>query len=301
MPRPASRPQRAGTPLRATRPSPTPAMPPPAASASSTPASPPPGPCASSATARRSCQDNPGEGQYAMLQRIAAWGLPVSRELRLVENIAACLAYYRDCSRAGATCSYEIDGVVFKIDPLGDRAALGFTAHAPRWAIARKFPRPGGHDGRGGGGVPGGPHRGPDPGGAPGARPRRRRHRHQCYPAQMDEVDRKDIRIGDTVYRAPGGGGDPGDRAGPAGAASRRTRAGWSCLSTARSAGPTSIRPAGEAVARCSGGLYCPAQRKESIRHFASRKAMDIDGLGEKLIDQLVETHLVHEPADLYA
>ncbi|MGE5155647.1 MAG: NAD-dependent DNA ligase LigA, partial [Bdellovibrio bacteriovorus] len=243
--------------------------------------------------------EDPGESQFAMLQRIAASGLPISRELRLVSGLDGCRSYFDELGRRRDRLGYEIDGVVFKVDRLVDQAALGFTAHHPRWAIARKFPPQEAlteveavefQVGRTGAVTPVARLRPVQVGGVTVS---------NATLHNMDEVERKDVRVGDTVYVRRAGEVIPEivrvlpERRPPHAQPVALPRHCPVC-------GADVIRPPGEAVARCSGGLYCPAQRKESLRHFASRKAMDIDGLGEKLIDQLVDLDLVHEPADLY-
>ena len=243
--------------------------------------------------------DDGGDSQYAMLQRIATWGLPISRELRLVTGLAGCRSYFDELGRRRDLLGYEIDGVVFKVDRLADQAALGFTAHHPRWAIARKFPPQEAltiveavefQVGRTGAVTPVARLSPVQVGGVTVS---------NATLHNMDEVERKDVRVGDTVYVRRAGEVIPEivrvlpERRPPD---ARQVELPEHCPVC----GSDVIRPPGEAVARCSGGLYCPAQRKESIRHFASRKAMDIEGLGEKLIGQLVDLDLVHEPADLY-
>jgi DNA ligase (NAD+) len=241
----------------------------------------------------------PGASQYDMLQRIAAWGLPISRELRLVDGLDGCRAYFEDLGRRRSDLGYEIDGVVFKVDRLEDQVALGFTAHHPRWAVARKFPPQEAltvvqavefQVGRTGAVTPVARLQPVQVGGVTVS---------NATLHNMDEVERKDVRVGDTVYVRRAGEVIPEivrvlPERRPADAHSVELPLHCPVC------GSDVIRPPGEAVARCTGGLYCPAQRKESLRHFASRRAMDIEGLGEKLIDQLVELDLVHEPADLY-
>ncbi len=233
------------------------------------------------------------------LARIGAWGLPVSPEQRRVTGVEACIAYHETIGRRREALEYDIDGVVFKVDRRADQEALGFVSRAPRWAIAFKFPAQEEltiveavefQVGRTGAVTP----------------------VARLQPVQvagvtvsnatlhnMDEVRRKDVRIGDTVFvrRA----GDvipevvrvlPERRPADAPAVELPTHC--------PVCGSDVVRAEGEAVARCSGGLFCAAQRKEAIRHFASRRAMDIEGLGDKLIDQLVERDLVHDPSDLY-
>ncbi len=115
-----------------------------------------------------------------------------------------------------------------------------------------------------------------------------------------DEIRRKDVRIGDTVDRAPRRRRDPGGRSRRARASGRRMRASSSCRRECPECGSAVVRLPDEAIARCTGGLVCPAQRKQALLHFASRRALDIEGLGEKLVDQLVDGGLVRTPADIY-
>lgn len=242
---------------------------------------------------------DPGPSQYAMLRRIAGWGLPISRELRLVEGLSGCRAYFDDVGRRRDTLGYEIDGVVFKVDRLADQRSMGFTARHPRWAVARKFPPQEAltvveavefQVGRTGALTPVARLRPVQLGGVTVS---------NATLHNFDEVERKDLWVGDTVYVRRAGEVIPEivrvlpERRPSDACPVERPRQCPVC-------GSDVIRSPGEAVARCTGGLYCPAQRKESLRHFASRRAMDIEGLGERLIDQLVELGLVQDPSDLY-
>jgi DNA ligase (NAD+) len=241
-----------------------------------------------------------GDSQFAMIQRIAAWGVPVSRELRQLRGLDACRAYFEDLGRRRDTLGYDIDGVVFKVDRLADQAALGATAHHPRWAVARKFPPQEAltvvdavefQVGRTGAVTPVARLRPVQVGGVTVS---------NATLHNMDEVRRKDVRVGDTVYVRRAGDVIPEvvrvlPEHRPDGAVPLELP------SQCPVCGSDVVRAEGEAVARCSGGLYCPAQRKEALRHFASRRALDIDGLGDKLVDQLVERGLVRDPADLFA
>jgi len=236
----------------------------------------------------------------ALLACFRSWGIPVNPELHVVENIAACIAYYRDLLARRSELPYEIDGVVYKIDALAERETLGFVARAPRWAIAHKFPaeeattRVIGIDvqvGRTGALTPVARLEPVFVGGVTVT---------NATLHNADEVHRKDIRIGDTVIVRRAGDVIP-----------------EVVKSLPELRPPNAMRfvlpgrcPAcqaeveileGEAIARCSGGLYCPAQHKEAVKHFASRKAMNIDGLGDKLVDQLLEKQLIATVADLYA
>ncbi len=242
---------------------------------------------------------SPGESHHAMLRRIADWGLPVSRELERVQGVEGCRAYFERLGERRDGLDFDIDGVVFKVDRLSDQDRLGTTTHHPRWAIARKFPpqealtRLDAVDfqvGRTGAVTPVARLRPVSVGGVTVS---------NATLHNMDEVIRKDVRIGDTVVVRRAGEVIPevvralADRRPPDALAVELPARCPVC-------GADVIRPEGEAAARCTGGLYCPAQRKEAIKHFASRRAMDIEGLGDKLIEQLVDLEWVREPADLY-
>nr|WP_207188610.1 NAD-dependent DNA ligase LigA [Thiocystis minor] len=243
--------------------------------------------------------ESAGESQFTMLQRLAAWGVPISKELQQVRGLDGCRDYFDALGQRRDALDYDIDGVVFKVDRLADQVRLGATAHHPRWAIARKFPAQEEltqveavefQVGRTGAVTPVARLRPVQVGGVIVA---------NATLHNMDEVIRKDVRIGDTVIVRRAGEVIPEivrvvpERRPPDARAVELPSQCPVC-------GSDVIRPEGEAIARCTGGLYCPAQRKEAIRHFASRRAMDIEGLGEKLIEQLVDLDWVREPADLY-
>lgn len=240
------------------------------------------------------------DSQFAMLQRIRSWGVPISHELRQVRGLDACRAYFEDLGARRAGLGYDIDGVVFKLDRLADQAALGATAHHPRWAVARKFPPQEAlttveavefQVGRTGAVTPVARLKPVQVGGVTVS---------NATLHNLDEVRRKDVRVGDTVYvrRA----GDVIPEVVRVLAERRPIDAQPVTLPThCPVCGSEVERAEGEVVARCSGGLFCPAQRKEAIRHFASRRAMDIEGLGDKLVDQLVGRALIRDPADLFA
>jgi DNA ligase (NAD+) len=236
------------------------------------------------------------------LQQLREWGLKVSPLLRIVQGAAGCLDYYRDIGAKRAGLPYEIDGVVYKVNRFVQQRELGFVARAPRWAIAHKFPA---HEentlvkgvefqvGRTGALTPVARLEPVFVGGVTVS---------NATLHNMDEVRRKDVRIGDTVVIRRAGDVIPEvvkvileRRPQPEPPEIQLPARCPVCDSAVE-------REEGEAVARCTGGLVCPAQRKEAIRHFASRRALDIDGLGTKIIDQLVESDppLVSSPADLY-
>jgi DNA ligase (NAD+) len=233
------------------------------------------------------------------LEQLRAWGLKVSPLVRVVQGAKGCLDYYEDVGKQRAKLPYEIDGVVYKVNRLQYQRDLGFVARAPRWAIAHKFPA---HEentvvrgvefqvGRTGALTPVARLEPVFVGGVTVS---------NATLHNMDEVQRKDVRIGDTVVIRRAGDVIPEIvkvvlEKRPHNA--REVRLPKHCPICASDV----ERVEGEAVARCTGGLFCAAQRKESLRHFASRRAMDIEGLGSKLIDQLVDGDRVHSPADLY-
>jgi DNA ligase (NAD+) len=227
------------------------------------------------------------------------WGLPISPELQVLSGLDACIAYFSAIGARRDALPYEIDGVVFKVNSIADQQALGFVSRAPRWAIAQKFPAQEAlteieavefQVGRTGAVTPVARLKPVLVGGVTVS---------NATLHNMDEVERKDVRVGDTVYVRRAGDVIPEIvRVLP----ERRPADATPVLMPAHCpvCGSAIERIEGEAVARCSGGLYCAAQRKESVRHFAGRRAMDIDGLGEKLIDQLIDQDLISDPADLF-
>ena len=234
-----------------------------------------------------------------LLEKLREWGIRVNREIRKVKGAPGCLEYYASIGKKRASLPYEIDGVVYKVDRLDWQRELGFVARAPRWAVAHKFPAEEMMTvlkdvefqvGRTGALTPTARLEPVFVGGVTVS---------NATLHNMDEVERKDIRIGDTVIVRRAGDVIP-EVAGvvlakrPKGA--KKVKLPGKCPVC----GSEVVRPEGEAVARCSGGLFCTAQRKERVRHFAARRAMDIEGLGDKLIDQLIEKGLVETPADIY-
>jgi DNA ligase (NAD+) len=235
----------------------------------------------------------------AMLARLKEWGLRISPETEVVSDVAGCLEYYRKIGEIRAALPYEIDGVVFKVNSLKQQQALGFVSRAPRWAIAHKFPAQEEMTrlididiqvGRTGALTPVARLEPVFVGGVTVT---------NATLHNEDEVRRKDVRGGDMVIVRRAGDVIP------------------EVVSVVLAQRPDDARPfvmptdcpvcgsevrrvEGEAVSRCSGGLYCSAQRKEAIKHFASRRAMDIEGLGDKLVEQLVEMDWLNSVADLY-
>ena len=234
-----------------------------------------------------------------ILYRLRDWGLPVNPEMSVVGNVNACIDYYENLAQKRSALAYDIDGIVYKVNDIILQRELGFVSRAPRWAIARKFPAQEEMTqvldvefqvGRTGAITPVARLSPVFVGGVTVS---------NATLHNMDEVARLDLHIGDTVIVRRAGDVIPQvaqiifDRRPP------DARAVFlpSCCPVCHS--PVE-KTEGEAVARCSGGLVCPAQRKEAIKHFAQRRAMDIDGLGDKLVEQLDDSELIHSPADLY-
>ncbi|WP_312439154.1 NAD-dependent DNA ligase LigA [Janthinobacterium sp.] len=235
----------------------------------------------------------------ALLDWYQKLGIPVSKERRVVQGAQGLFAYFNEIGAARPDLPYEIDGVVYKVDSTEDQQELGFVSRAPRFALAHKFPAEEaltvvqGIDiqvGRTGAMTPVARLAPVSVGGVTVT---------NATLHNEGEVQRKDIRIGDTVIVRRAGDVIPEVLAmvpdkRPAGTVAFVMR------DTCPVCGSHVVREEGEAVARCSGGLFCSAQRKEAFRHFAGRRMMDIDGLGERYIDTLVELGYVHSLADLY-
>jgi len=234
-----------------------------------------------------------------MLEKLRDWGVRVNREIKSVKGAEGCLEYYAATATKRAALPYEIDGVVYKVDRLDWQRELGFVARAPRWAVAHKFPaeeqmtRLKSVDfqvGRTGALTPTARLEPVFVGGTTVS---------NATLHNMDEIERKDIRVGDMVIVRRAGDVIP-EVAGVVLAKRPKDAKKVKLPKTCPVCGSEVVRPEGEAVARCSGGLFCAAQRGQLIRHFAARRAMDIEGLGDKLIDQLIERELVTTPADIY-
>jgi len=235
-----------------------------------------------------------------ILEKLRSWGVRTNPETRRVTGAEGCLGYYVELGAKRAALPYDIDGVVYKVDRLDHQAELGFVSRAPRWAVAHKFPAQEEMTllkavefqvGRTGALTPVARLEPVFVGGA---------NVSNATLHNMDEVERKDIRVGDTVIVRRAGDVIP-EVVGVV--LAKRPRNAKKVVLPKRCpiCGSEVVHPEGEAVARCSGGLVCSAQRKELIRHFASRRALDIEGLGEKLVDQLVDKELIRTPADVFA
>jgi DNA ligase (NAD+) len=236
----------------------------------------------------------------AILERLQEWGLRISAERALVQGVEGCLHYFASMASKRSALAYEIDGVVYKVDELAQQQRLGFVARAPRWAVAHKFPAEeamtqvlgiGVQVGRTGALTPVARLEPVTVGGVTVS---------NATLHNEDEVHRKDVRVGDTVIIRRAGDVIPEVVSVVKERRPERTRI-FHLPKRCPVCGSEVVRVEGEAAARCSGGLYCAAQRKEAIRHFASRRAFDIEGLGDKLVEQLVEQGLVHDASDLFA
>ena len=234
-----------------------------------------------------------------VLDQLQDWGLKSCPERRLVKGVEGCLAFYADVGARRESLSYEIDGVVYKVNSFALQRELGFVSRAPRWAIAHKFPAQeemtvvngvGFQVGRTGAITPVARLEPVFVGGVTVS---------NATLHNIDELNRKDVRVGDTVIVRRAGDVIPEvvsviESRRPKG--TRKVQLPKKCPVC----GSKVAREEGEAVARCTGGLFCPAQRAESLKHFVSRRAMDVDGLGAKLIEQLVANDRINSPADLY-
>jgi DNA ligase (NAD+) len=235
----------------------------------------------------------------ATLRQLREWGFPVSPEVDVARGFDGLIAYFRRIGEKRDSLPYDIDGVVYKLDDYVGQREMGFVSRAPRWAIAHKFPAQEQTTtvqaidvriGRTGAATP----------------------TARLAPVQVggvtvtnatlhnaDQIGRLDVRIGDTVIVRRAGDVIPEvvrvilDQR-PAGTQP------WSMPLRCPVCDSELVREEGAAAYRCSGSLICAAQRKEALFHFASRRAMDVDGLGERIIDALVELEMVHTPADLY-
>ncbi len=233
------------------------------------------------------------------LARLRDWGLAVAPEAEVVTGVAGCLAYHEKMLAQRTALPYDTDGVVYKVDDLELQARLGTVARAPRWAVAHKFPAEEQlttveavefQVGRTGVLTPVARLKPVFVGGATVS---------NATLHNLDELHRKDVRPGDTVLVRRAGDVIPEvvavilERRSPSTSPVKPPEQCPVC-------GSVVIRVEGESALRCTGGLVCPAQRKESLRHFVSRRALDIEGLGSQLIEQLVDQGLVRTPGDLF-
>ncbi|MDB5811583.1 MAG: ligA [Betaproteobacteria bacterium] len=234
-----------------------------------------------------------------VLERLAELGFPVTEERAVVTGVAGMLDYYATIGAGRSKLRFDIDGVVYKVNDLAAQNTLGFVSRAPRFSIAHKFAAEEAMTvveginvqvGRTGALTPVARLKPVFVGGVTVT---------NATLHNEDEVRRKDVRIGDTVVVRRAGDVIPEVARVVIEQRPPDTR---EFVLPARCPVCDSevVRSADEAIARCSAGLFCPAQRKQALLHFASRRAMDIEGLGDKLVEQLVDSRIVHTPADLY-
>jgi DNA ligase (NAD+) len=238
--------------------------------------------------------------QYEILQKLATFGFRLSREIRRAEGVAEVQAFYADIQKRRENLPYEIDGVVIKVDNVRWQQELGFVSRAPRWATAYKFPAQEAvttiqsiefQVGRTGALTPVARLAPVFVGGVTVS---------NATLHNFDEIERMDVRVGDSVviYRA----GDVIPKVVRVITERRPEGTPPVVLPTRCPVCDSEVeRREDEAIARCTGGLFCPAQQKEALKHFVSRRAMDIEGLGDKWIEQLVDLKLIKSSADLYS
>ena len=240
-----------------------------------------------------------GDGQQAALQRLAELGFPVSSMSRRVCGVQALLKFYQEVQTARADLDFDIDGVVYKVDDFDQQRELGYVSRSPRWALAHKFPaeeeltrleRIDVQVGRTGKLTPVARLEPVFVGGVTVT---------NATLHNLDEIRRKDVREGDYVIVRRAGDVIP-EVVRPVVEKRTGSLPEWELPTHCPACGSHIELTEGQADARCSGGLVCPAQRKRALEHFASRNAMDIDGLGSRIIEQLVENDLVDDPSDLY-
>lgn len=234
-----------------------------------------------------------------ILASLKKWGLRVSADIKVAKGVEDCFEYYKYIGKKRHDLPYEIDGVVYKVNAIDEQNKLGFVSRAPRWALAHKFPPEEVSTqleavefqvGRTGALTPVARLK---PVFVHGVTIR------NATLHNMDEIKRKDVHIGDTVIVRRAGDVIP-----EVVAAIKEKRPENATVIHLPLHCPVCHSKVehieGEAVARCTAGLFCPAQRKEAIKHYAARRAMDIEGLGDKLVEQLVDQQLIENVADLY-
>ena len=238
--------------------------------------------------------------QAALLDALAAFGLPVNKARRALSGPDALADFHRDIAAKRGALGFDIDGVVYKVNRRDWQQRLGFVSREPRWAVAHKFPAQEEltrvlaievQVGRTGAITPVARLEPVFVGGVTVS---------NATLHNLDEVRRKDVRVGDTVIVRRAGDVIPEvvrsviERRAEGSTEFALPTHCPECLSLVE-------RPEGEAIARCTGGMICPAQRKGMLLHFAARRALNIEGLGDKLVEQLVDANLVHEAADLFS
>jgi DNA ligase (NAD+) len=242
------------------------------------------------------------ETHGGILDALLALGFPVCAERAVLHGPQALADFHQRMGERRASLPFDIDGVVYKVNRLELQAALGFVSREPRWAVAHKYPAEEAltqlldievQVGRTGAITPVARLAPVFVGGVTVT---------NATLHNQDEIDRKDVRIGDTVIVRRAGDVIP-EVVGPVLDRRSGDLPRFNLLErypTCPVCGSHVVRGEDESVARCTGGLYCPAQRKQALLHFASRRALDIEGLGDKLVEQLVDAQIVHTPADIY-
>ncbi len=234
-----------------------------------------------------------------ILEKLNQWGFRIAPEIDVIKGFHPCIEYYNAVLKERDALPYEIDGVVYKVNRLDQQNEMGFVSRAPRWAIAYKFPAQEEitkllaidvQVGRTGALTPVARLEPVFVGGVTVT---------NATLHNQDEIERKDVRVGDTVIVRRAGDVIPEV---VSCVLSRRPKGlrRFKMPNKCPVCGSDVERQEGESALRCTGGLFCNAQRKEAIKHFASRRALDIEGLGDKLVEQLVDEGLIHDPADLY-
>lgn len=234
-----------------------------------------------------------------IMEKLKSWGLRINPESKVVNGLKGCLAYYETLAMKRNDLPDEIDGIVYKVDDIEQQNIMGFVSRAPRWAIARKFPAQEEMTkllaidiqvGRTGALTPVARLEPVFVGGVTVS---------NATLHNQDEIDRLDARVGDSVIVRRAGDVIPQIVSVVKSKRDGKPRR-FHLPDTCPVCGSETARFDDEAVTFCTGGLYCEAQRKEAIKHFASRRAMNVDGLGDKLVEQLVDEGLIHTIADLY-
>ena len=235
----------------------------------------------------------------ATLKQLRDWGFRMNPEIKTVKGLRGCLDYYHTIEKKRDSLDYDIDGVVYKVDDFKLQDEIGFVSRAPRWAVAHKFAAQEEMTklldidiqvGRTGALTPVARLEPVFVGGVTVT---------NATLHNQDEIERKDIRVGDTVIVRRAGDVIPEVVSAIPSKRPRNAKR-FKMPELCPVCGSHVVRLENEAVARCTGGLYCAAQRKEAIKHFASRKAMDVEGLGDKLVEQLVDEGKIQDISDLY-
>lgn len=241
-----------------------------------------------------------GATQHEVMRRLQSFGFPVSDTLSVVPSMAGVLEAYRALQAARPTLGYDIDGLVSKVDSLAYQERLGQVARHPRWALAHKFPAERAiteladiqiQVGRTGALTPVARLKPVNVGGVVVT---------NATLHNEDEIRRKDVRVGDMVEVQRAGDVIPQVLGWTGDEAAHAARAEYVFPDHCPECGSLAVREEGEAVRRCTGGLICPAQRYERLRHFVSRRAVDIDGLGGKSLDEFLELGWIENPADIF-